>query len=149
MRQIAEQGDERAIGQDFRQHRGDQFVLAGRRRNVEREIERGPARMLHVGRQSPALHEGAAPDLAGNQAARFGLRIGARDGADAEAELICHVTLRQQARARLEHAGLNVAFKRLDEREIKRPFVFERAREANRLSCEICDTKRLLLVSIE
>ena len=46
-----------------------------------------------------APHEGAAPDLAGDEAAFRGQRIGTADRADGDAQAISQVALRREARA--------------------------------------------------
>ena len=121
VRQITEQRRECAVGEDFRQHRCDQFVFTGRWRHVQGEVDIGWRRSLGAGRRSPSLDEGAAADLAGDQATRFGFRIGPRYRADTEPELVGHVALGQEPRTRLEDAALDIVFQRLDEGEIARP----------------------------
>jgi hypothetical protein len=121
MRQIAEQVRHLAIGDDLRQHRGDDFVLARIRRDVQRQIDRRFRLSVPARLRPPPLHEGTAPDFAGDQSALFGFRIGFRNGADAEIEPPRHVTLGQQPHAGLDPAGGDVGFERQNEGEIARP----------------------------
>ena len=79
-------------------------------RRAERGALFGPA----------ALHEGAASDLAGNQAALFGFGIGFRDRSDTEAEALCHVALGQKPHPGLDAAGGDVGIEREHESEVAR-----------------------------
>ena len=121
MRQIAEQIRHFAGGDDIADRRCDHVVLAGIGRHIECEVDGGVRRAERGALFRPAaLNEGAASDLAGDQAALLGFGIGFRHRSDAEAEALRHVALGQKPHAGLDAAGGNIGIQREHEGEVAR-----------------------------
>src|SRR3546814_6807568 len=109
MRQVIEQASEVRMVWQAGEFRSEQFNLGPGRRHVE--IERNIAAAFDIRRGGvgcPGPYECALADLADDQALAFGLGIGLADSADAEAEMLGEVAMRQQPAAWPQHAAFDI-----------------------------------------
>jgi hypothetical protein len=113
------------IGRNLGEALGDQRPVAGIRGAIDRELDQVPGAVVHrvgaAGRGSRAPDKGAAPDLAGDEAAFGSERVGAADGADGDAKAIGQVALRRQARALRQAPVGDLLGQGIDQRAIARP----------------------------
>ena len=123
----ADQGRQVWSGRKVSQGGGKAFAPIPGRRQVEAEIDQPAfiARGIGKGGLGGAgltrlADEGATADLTVNEAAAFGLGIGAADGADGNAEPIGEVTVSRQAVSRRQAAVGNVIGKGIGDRLIAR-----------------------------
>ena len=121
--------DVRPIG-DPAERFGERRALGSGGRRVHGEIDRraaaGPGQVHPIDRLRPVRRRsdvGAAADLAGQQAAPGGQRIGTADRPDRDAELPGHIALRRQPGAGGKLAGTDRRFDRRGECPIARPVV--------------------------
>jgi hypothetical protein len=110
----------RDVGEMFGHHRGGGARGAGQ---IAREVDVivGRRRRGHQGRRGVAqavADIGAAPDLAGDQAASFRFGIGARDRADGEVQLPGEIAMGGQAIARLQPPRRDIGGEGIGDRDV-------------------------------
>ena len=85
-----------------------------------------------------AAHEGAASDFAADQAAPFRFAIGARDGADGDAELIGELAMSGKAIAGRKPAAADIGGQRIRNRQIARAAMTAKVGDPNCHEDNVC-----------